>query len=148
MTTKFTFIAKEKTFHIEERSMLKAFARAKSYLLVHKIISRDEIYRWDRHDAPAPYTYRLHLTSEDFEPVKPKQAPLSKLSFDWAEIAESPIEAVSYHDRIYALGSELAVRRLAHHFRSFEVGCSTRLATKFNSSGWFFKPCAEDVQPH
>ena len=146
MTTKFTFKTKDQYFTIEERSKLKAFARAKSWLLAHDIISPDENYRWD--ELESPYTYRLHLSSDDSPYQTSRWNFLKNLSESWTEIAESAVEAVRYDGKVYGLGSELAVRRLAHHHKSFDVGCSARLAMEFNRPGWFFKPCDEDVQPH
>lgn len=52
-------------------------------------------------------------------------------------IAYEHIQVVQYTDKAYALGSELAVRRLAMHFKSFEVGCSSYFASE-HGQGWYY----------
>lgn len=65
-------------------------------------------------------------------------ARIARLEKDWSDhIAYEPIKIHIVTGKIYAVGSELAVRRLAHEFKSFDVGCSAMFAREFGSGWWF-----------
>jgi predicted nucleic acid-binding protein len=65
-------------------------------------------------------------------------ARIQRLEQDWSNnIAYEPIQIHVVTGKIYAIGSELAVRRLAHEFKSFSVGCSAFLAREYGS-GWYY----------
>ncbi|MDE2472268.1 MAG: hypothetical protein KGL35_26930 [Bradyrhizobium sp.] len=51
---------------------------------------------------------------------------------DWSEIAGEPVQVELVKGVLYAYGSELGMRRLAHKMRSFNVRYSENLGT------WYF----------
>jgi hypothetical protein len=67
--------------------------------------------------------------------LSPEQ--IKALETQFRDIAYEPIQAQQYHDKVYALGSELAVHRLAQHFKSFEIGCSAFFSRE-HGTGWYY----------
>jgi hypothetical protein len=59
------------------------------------------------------------------------------LETQFRDIAYEPIQVQLIDDKVYALGSELAVHRLAQHFKSFDIGCSTYFALA-HGTGWYY----------
>jgi hypothetical protein len=65
-------------------------------------------------------------------------ARIKRLEQDWgSNIAYEPIQIHVVTGKIYAVGSELAVRRLAHEFKSFSVGYSAFFYREFGL-GWYY----------
>lgn len=62
---------------------------------------------------------------------------LARLQESWSSIAQLPLSLIEIKGKIYAYGSELAVRRIAHHYKSFDIGQSPQFALDPNSN-WYF----------
>jgi hypothetical protein len=66
---------------------------------------------------------------------------LLRLQNSWSSIVHEDLKLVEITGKVYANGSELAVRRLAHHLKTFDIGCSAHFALQY-TSGWYcgFEP--------
>jgi hypothetical protein len=62
-----------------------------------------------------------------------------RLRDEWSRLAKSHVEVEQIGSFLYAFGSELAVRRLAHEFKSFDCGFSSNLNT------WYFRKDAPNA---
>jgi hypothetical protein len=66
--------------------------------------------------------------------TEPTTVQMSRVQAEWSEYAGEALTVECITGTLYAYGSELAMRRLAHRMRSFNVNWSENLKTWYFSS--------------
>lgn len=64
---------------------------------------------------------------------------IQRATVEWSNLVGLPIDVREIGGQIYALGSELAILRLANKFKSFEIDYSVNLSRERKQPTWFYR---------